>query len=330
MREAGSMPTVSLVVPVRNEAAFIEACLHGIQVQTYPADLLQVIVVDGQSTDATASIVARIAADDGRIRLIDNPDRAMPQGLNRGIQASTGDLVGVVSGHSVLPPNYVELAAADLRRTGASSVGGRIVRTATAPMHRAIAAATGSPIGVGDSRHNYATNAGWVETVFPGIWPRALFDRIGLFDPAMVANEDNELSLRIRKSGGRVWYDPEIAVEYVPRAELRGLFHQYRRYALGKMRVLRKHRGGLRWRHLVPGAWLAWVIIGGVASAFIPAIAVAWWLTIVGYAVAVLGESIRLHEAGVPWWMVASALFTLHLGYGVGTWQGLLTWRAAS
>ena len=238
-------PTVSLVLPIRNEEAHIAACFEGIREQTYPADLLELIVVDGESTDRTMAIVAKEAAGNSRVRLIPNPARTAPAGLNLGIEAATGEYVGVVSGHSVLSPDYVARALRASIATGAWSVGGTIVRRAESPMQRAIGLATSSRIGVGDSMHNYAARAGWVETVFPGFWRRELFDRVGQFDPAMIANEDNEFSLRIRKAGGRIWYDPEIRVEYVPRATLDGLFHQYRLYGLGKVRVLRKHGGGL-------------------------------------------------------------------------------------
>lgn len=320
-------PRVTLVIPVRNEASHIRACLESVRQQSYPAEHLEILVVDGDSTDATAALVRDAEAADPRVRLVENPSRTMPTGLNLGIREATGDLIGVVSGHSVLAPDYVERAVDAIETTEAWSVGGRIVRRTHGPMHRAIAIGTSSPVGVGDSSHNYATEAGWVETVFPGFWPRQTFDRVGTFDPAMVANEDNELSYRIRRAGGGIWYDPAITVEYVPRSTIGGLFHQYRRYALGKVRVFRKHRGGLRWRHLVPAAWLAFLVAGGVLAVFVPAARLIWAVVVAAYLVAVLVASVRLAEHGVAWWRVALALLTLHIAYGIGTWQGVLTWR---
>jgi GT2 family glycosyltransferase len=318
------------VLPIRNERSHVAACLEAIRRQTYPAELLEVIVVDGESTDGTADIVAKAASGDERIRMVTNADRTMPVGLNIGIRAASGDFVGVVSGHSVLPPDYVASAVDASLDTGAWSVGGRIVRRAETPMHRAIAIATSSRVGVGDSLHNYAAKAGWVETVFPGFWRRSLFDRVGPFDPEMIANEDNELSLRIRKAGGRIWYDPEIQVEYTPRASLGGLFQQYRDYGLGKMRVLRKHRGGLRWRHLVPAAWVAFVVAGGLLSILVPGVALIWLLGLAVYALTILVAGLRLQAGSATWWRIALALVTIHHAYGIGTWQGLLTWRATA
>jgi hypothetical protein len=193
-------------------------------------------------------------------------------------------------------------------------------------MQTAIALATSSRIGVGDSRHNYAARAGWVETVFPGFWRLELFEHIGLFDPDMVANEDNEFSLRIRRAGGSIWYDPGIRVEYSPRATLWGLFQQYRLYGLGKMRVLRKHRGGLRWRHLVPAAWVAILVLGAVASVLVRPLVVPWLFGVAAYAVAITIAGLRLGRPDVQWWRITAALATLHLAYGIGTWHGLATW----
>lgn len=284
------------------------------------------IVVDGESTDATVRVVEEASGGDARIRVITNAERGMPQGLNLGIGAAKGVYVGVVSGHSVLPTEYLAGAVEASIRTGAWSVGGSIVRRAQTPMQQAIAIATSSPIGVGDSSHNYAAEPGWVETVFPGFWPRELFDRIGLFDPDMIANEDNEFSLRIREAGGRIWFDPAIRVEYVPRSSPRGLFRQYRRYGLGKMRVLRKHGGGLRWRHFVPTAWVAFLVLGGLLSMFVRGVIALWLLGVVLYVIVLLVAGMWLQPKGAAWWRVATALATLHVAYGIGTWQGAATW----
>ena len=323
-------PIVSLIVPIRNEEPFIAACLSSIREQTYPANLLEIMVVDGESSDETVRIVQEQAGRDSRIQLLSNPARSMPAGLNLGIQHARGIYVGQVSGHSVLPPGYVASAVEAIERTGAWSVGGRIVRAASSPMQRAIAIATSSPIGVGDSTHNYAAEAGWVDTVFPGFWRREIFDKIGYFDPGMIVNEDNEFSLRIREAGGRIWYEPSIPVEYVPRASLGALFQQYRRYALGKMRVLRKHHGGLRLRNFVPAAWVVWLFGGAALALLFPGWALAWLLGIAAYCAVIVLASLRLSDAETSWWQVAAALMTIHLAYGIGIWHGLATWWAGT
>jgi len=321
--EDGALPTVSLVVAIRNEAAHIARCLDSMSRQDYPAHLLEIIVVDGDSTDETVELARRAAERDPRIQLLRNPQREMPYALNIGIEAATGAYIGSVIGHATIPSDYVRRAVEAMERTGAWAVGGRYVRKGATPTQRAIAIATSSPIGVGDSSHNYATTAGWAETAFPGFWRREVFDRVGPFDPHMLVNEDNELAYRIRKAGGGLWYEPEIAVAYVSRPTLRALFHQYRRYAVGKVRVLRKHRGGLRWRHLVPAVWVAALVIGGALAPFIPLVRLPWAAAVGLYAAVVVVAGMRLREPGVEWWRIAGALVTLHVAYGIGTWQGV-------
>lgn len=317
-------PTVTLIIPVRDEAAHLPACLHSVRGQDYSPSAIEILVVDGGSTDDTAAIVKREQRADPRIRLLTNHEGDLAHGLNIGLATANGDYVGYVHGRSVLPPEYVRRCIESLNETGAWSVGGRIVRVGVASMHEAIVLATSSPVGVGDSKHNFSKQAGWVEAVFPGFWRRELFDRIGLFDPDMIFNEDNELSHRIRKAGGKIWYDPAIAVKYVPRSGLRALFHQYRRYALGKTRVFRKHgRRAMRPRHVIPALWLAFLLGGGVTSLVIPSFAVFWLSGVSLYALVVTVTSVAIRRRGVPWWMIAAAIATLHLGYGVGTLQGI-------
>lgn len=318
-------PSVTLILAVRNEEAHIARAVASVLAQDYPRDRLQVVLADGDSTDATIRVAQSVDAD-GRVEIIRNPRQAMPFGLNAAIDIASGQYIGSVIGHSTIPPDYVRRCVEVIERTGASAIGGRYVRRGTTPTQRAIAAVTSHPLGVGDSRHNYGDRAGWVETAFPGFWRRDIFERLGPFDPAMVVNEDNELALRIRRAGGRIWYEPSIGVEYAPRSSFAALFHQYRRYAVGKVAVFRKHRAGLAWRHLTPAGWMAWVIVGGSTVLAAPALTPIWLIGMAAYVSAVIAVSLRLAGPGIPWWRIASAFATLHAAYGIGLWQGVLRW----
>jgi succinoglycan biosynthesis protein ExoA len=315
-------PLVTIIVPIHNEAAHIEACLDSLLAQDYPEDRLEILIVDGMSNDGTQAKVERFVNSGRRIRLIKNPDRIMAAGLNRGIDVAAGEVVGVISGHSMVERDYVRKSVENLRRTGAWSTGGAIQRHTDTLTQQAIASATSSVIGVGDAMHNYATTAGWVESVFPGMWPRRVFDSVGHFDTRMHFNEDNELSLRIRMAGGRIWYDPDVRVRYVPRASFAGLFTQYRRYARGRVHVFAKHRAGISWRHLLPPMLVAWAAVGWlVGLVWSPLIAV-WAGLLSLYLLLVLGSSIVAARGANPL-LVAGALLTMHTAYGIGMFQGL-------
>ena len=324
------MPTVSLIVPVRNEEQHIGRCLTSVLGQDYPAELLEVIVVDGASADGTRAAVAAIVGGRAGWRLLDNPRRALIPGMNLGILAATGEYIGYVNGHSELPSDYVRRMVELARHHDAWSVGGRIDRVSETPTQAAFAAVMSHPLGVGDSSHNYATTAGPAETVFPGFWPRWVFERIGLLDERMIANEDNELSHRIRDAGGLVWYDPSVVIRYHPRASFGASFRQLHGYGSGKVRVWRLHPSALRPRQLVPAAWVAFLGIGLAATALRPALLPLYAAGNGIYAAVTGVASVRLssgrpRSAAQTW----AAFATVHAGYGIGTWNGILEWALA-
>jgi succinoglycan biosynthesis protein ExoA len=315
---------VSVVLPIRNEADAIAACLDGIDAQTYPSDLVEVLVVDGMSTDTTRDIVLERSAADPRIRLIDNVERITPTALNAGIRAASHDVIVRMDGHSVPAVDYIEQCVRALEESDAWAVGGTMDRTGRTPAERAIARATSMPLGVGNSTHNYATTGTWVETVYLGTWRREVFERVGLFDPELVRDQDDELSYRIRAAGGRIWFDPRITCEYRPRPSLRTLFRQYREYACFKVRVFQKHPAAARWRHLVPPVFVAAGVTVPVVAIVTPLGAYAW----IGLALLYLGVLAAgvagTDPRGAQRWRVFVALVVLHLAYGIGFWEGLV------
>jgi GT2 family glycosyltransferase len=312
------------VLPARDEAEAIAACLDGLVSQTYPAELLEILVIDGRSSDATRDIVLAKAAHDARIRLLDNPDRITAAALNVGIRAARHDTIVRMDGHSVPRTDHVARCVEILAEIDAWAVGGVIERTGQTPTERAIAAATSSPLGVGDAAHNYATTGRFVEAVFPGAWRRDVFERVGLFDPELARNEDDELSFRIRAAGGRIWFDPRIVCRYRPRPTLRRLFDQYRLYACYKVRVFQKHPRAARWRHLVPPLWVAGLVCGAALSLVSPLGMVVLAISGLGYLAVIGGGAMLFAPPGVGRARLLASFVVLHVAYGIGFWQGML------
>ena len=330
-RSDRSVPTVSLIVPVRNEEQHIGRCLASVLAQDYPEESLEVVVVDGASVDGTRAIVGEFAGARAGWHVVDNPQRALIPGMNLGIGRATGEYVGYVNGHSELPPDYVRRMAELTKLHDAWSVGGRIERVSETPTQAAFAAVMSHPLGVGDSRHNYSGVAGPVETVFPGFWPRWVFERVGLFDERMVANEDNELSHRIRLAGGLVWYEPSVVIRYYPRASFGASFWQLHGYGSGKVGVWRTHPSALRPRQLVPAAWVAFLTIGLLAKLLGRGLPSPYGAVLAAYAAITALASVRLGggrpDAAARAW---AAFTTVHAGYGMGVWAGLLEWGRSS
>jgi glycosyltransferase involved in cell wall biosynthesis len=325
------VPVVSIVIPVRDEERFIEACLESVLAQDYPADRVEILLVDGMSTDRTRELAAAVLADrttDGRARILDNPRCIAPTAMNIGISAATGDVVVRADGHTVLPPDYVRRSVEVLQETGSQCVGGTIRTLGSGAAGRAIAAAQSSRFGVGGVAFRTGrSTAGPVDTVPFGAWPRAVFERVGAFDEELVRNQDDELNFRLVQAGGTVWFDPAIRTDYFSSSSLRRLWRQYFQYGQYKIRVAQKRMGFASVRHVVPATFV-------VTTAASLLIAVArrdprWALAVLGpYAVANGAASIAAtRRTSVDPGRVALAFAVLHTSYGAGFLSGIWRWR---
>jgi succinoglycan biosynthesis protein ExoA len=257
--------------------------------------------------------------------LLDNPERIAPTALNLGIRAAHGDIVVRVDGHTVIAQDYVRRCVKALDTTGASNVGGPMHATSNTLIGQAIVLATSSPFGVGGARFHYAKTSGWVDTVYMGAYPRAIFDRVGMFDEELVRNQDDEFNFRLTRSGGKIWLDPEIKSDYFSRATLRGLWKQYFEYGFWKVRVIQKHGRPASWRHLVPLIFVLALAIASIASFLTQSL--FWILSVVlPYLFASFIASLWI--AALKGWEYAPllpfAFATMHLGYGIGFGIGVL------
>lgn len=323
------LPTVTVIMPIRNEADFIAQSLLSVLGQEYPPELVNVLIVDGMSSDNTRSVINQIHNQHPtrNISVLDNPQKIVPTGFNAALKHAKGDIIVRVDGHCTLAPDYIQRCIDDLRTTGADNAGGLQRAIGKTLVARAIALATSSPFGVGGARFHYTNKAGWADTVYLGAYPRAVFERIGGFDEELVRNQDDEFNFRLTQSGGKIWLDPEIRSEYYSRANLGKLWQQYYQYGFYKVRVIQK-RGALpSWRHLVPALFVTSLLI----SIFVALGSGQWlWLLPVGgsYLLLNLLASIwtaRRYWSTLPFLPVAFVI--LHFAYGIGFLHGLWYWR---
>jgi glycosyltransferase involved in cell wall biosynthesis len=316
-------PRVSLLIAMRNEAGFIERCLASMSAQDYPPERLEVLVLDGASTDGSLEIAQRLCAARPSWRVLSNPGVIQSSGWNLGIERSTGEIIGIVSAHAELASDYVSCAVETLRRTGADLVGGPMRAAGDGWLGRGVALATSTPFGVGGARFHYTEREQEVDTVYMGLCRRETYRRIGGFDTAMVRNQDDELSYRLRDQGGRIVCNPAIRSRYHNRATLRSLARQYFAYGYWKIEVMRRHPRQMRARHFVPSVFVTAILGSAIAAAtpvgWLPAAWVAG-----SYAVATVGASLLAVRKGqrdlLPVLPVVFA--ALHLTYGMGFLAG--------
>lgn len=327
---SSEQPLVSIIMPVRNEADFIARSLGAVLRQEYPADRMEVLVVDGISTDATRRIIAQTieAHRSGpEVTLLDNPRQIVSTAINIGLRHARGEIIVRVDGHCEIAPDYVRRCVEVLDATGADNVGGLQRARAEGVVGAAIAAANSSRFGVGGARFHYATKPGPADTVFLGAYRRRVFERIGDFDEELVRNQDDEFNFRLIQAGGRIWLDPSIRSVYYGRSSLPKLWRQYYEYGLYKVLVIRKRSAVASWRHLVPAAFLVSVVISLLLAIVTRRKLVS--LVVVGpYIVANLVASFwaGLNNLRVlP--MLPGAFATMHVAYGLGFLVGLWRWN---
>jgi succinoglycan biosynthesis protein ExoA len=320
MSQIGSYPMVSVIVACRNEEGFIKKCLDSILAQDYPRDKYEILVVDGMSNDGTRRILNEYADRHANLKVIDNPARITPKAFNLGIQNSRGEIISLASAHSTFSKNYISRCVEYLNKTGADSVGGPMRAVGNDYKSRAIAYAYNSPFGLGGGKaHNHELE-GEVEGVYPGCWPRRVFERVGLFDERLIRNQDIEFEARLRKSGGRIFMTPAIKTEYYCRPDLKGLWIQNFRNGLWNVRTSRISPGTLRLRHFVPLFFVLALLMGWMVMPL--------WLAMIGSYLLLsfffsLGVAMRYGLRHLP--IMPMIFLTLHLSYGLGTLAGILS-----
>jgi len=320
------LPMVSVVVPCRNEKDHIEAAVRSFLAQEYEGRL-EVIVADGESDDGTRALIEDLATGEPCLHLIDNPRRIVSTGLNAAILAARGEIIVRMDTHSVYAEDYVARCVDTLLATGAENVGGPACTRAHGYVQEANALAYHSPFAVGGARFHDPAYQGWVDTVTYGCWFKETLLQLGLFDEELVRNQDDELNLRLIRSGGRIWQTPAIRSWYFPRAKLSKLFQQYVQYGYWKVRVIQKHRIPASLRHLVPGGFVAALLLLGVLAVFSRLAAVTWIGLLGSYAMANLAGTLSccLRRGKWKYFPVMPFVFAAyHFGYGLGFLRGVV------
>lgn len=318
-----TQPLVTILVPMRNEEDFIAGCLASLREQDYPAACLEILVLDGASTDRSTEIVQAITAEDPRVRLLPNPDRLQAAGMNLGIREAKGDIIVRADAHAVYGPEYVSICVGHLVAGRAENVGGVQHPEGKTPFAAAVAAALQTPLGAGNAPYRLAKELRYADTVWLGAWRTEPLRELGGFRADMAANEDYELNCRLREKGGRILLDPSLPSTYYPRTSPRRLWRQYWQYALGKIQCLRAHPDSLVLRQLLVPLAIAGIIVSAVLTPFsvIP-------FTVVGgcyLLMLLLGSLLAAKRFGWRHLLFLPFIYLIiHMAWGLGFWWGLL------
>jgi succinoglycan biosynthesis protein ExoA len=313
-----SRPHVTIAIPTSEDESRIEACLRCALGQDYPKDALDVVVADGMSMDATREIVLRIAAEDPRVRLVDNPSRTRGGALNAVLGDCRGEVIVPMDPSDVYARTHVAKCVEALASSPAVAIvprsSGRTVveRALAAVQSTKLAFAAGAEL----ARDPEAGPA------LLGAVRRRVFERVGFFDAGARCEEDVELSRRITRAGGSLEVRRDIVVHRADASSFKDLFRRH--YQLGRSRGRRtiKDRRIASIRELGP---LAIVTAFGALSVTatiqpLTPIAVAVYALTTGAAAVRVGRREGVVTIPVAW----AAYPVMHLAHGVGFGSGLV------
>jgi glycosyltransferase involved in cell wall biosynthesis len=293
---------------------------------------IQVVLALGPSTDRTNEVAARIIAGDSRVSSVQNPTGRTPEGLNAALAATSQEIVVRVDAHSELSDGYIRLAVDTLQRTGADNVGGIMGARGVTKFEKAVAAAMTSPLGVGSASFHTGGSEGPAETVYLGVFKRSALERVGGYDPEFTRAQDWEMNYRIRSTGGKVWFNPDLFVTYRPRPNVFKLAKQYFEYGSWRHEVMRRHpetrRTKSALRYFAPPLAVALIVIGKILGSIGFVLnnfygqdsALIWgYIFPIGYLALTLVSSLTLVKrarAGAPWLPIV--LVTMQMSWGIG------------
>lgn len=328
MENENKLPFVSALLVTRNEKDYIRISLLSLIEQTYPKDKYEIIVIDGGSTDGTLDVIKKLQdtynSDSFSIRVVPNPKKILATGWNIGIQSAKGEYVVRIDAHSTAEKDFIEKSVDTMMRVDAVCVGGKLTSKSLNGDDNVISYVLSSPFGVGNSSFRVSEDEGYADTAVYGLYKKDIFEKAGYFDEKMVRNQDIEMHSRIKKVGGKFYFNPKIKSTYYTRNTVKKMLKQAYGNGQWNMVLLKRGSGALSIRHLVPFAFVL-SIVGAIALGFIHPI---FW--ILGAAVILLHLILGVYFATkktnkINQILVMPFLFiSLHIAYGLGYVAGMV------
>jgi glycosyltransferase involved in cell wall biosynthesis len=311
---------VSVIIPCRNEINNIEECLNRIIDFEAPEGGFEVIVIDGMSDDGTREVLEELSRTYDNLTILDNPERTVPHAMNMGIMKARGEYIVRCDVRCIHPRTYLTDLIHLSEETKADNVGGVLVPEGRTYVQKSIAAAYGSPIAMGGALRDRGDFIGETDAVYGGCFRRDRLIEVGMYDESMVRNQDDELSFRMRKLGGKIVQSGRIKIKYFPRSRFSQLFKQFFQYGYWKVEVLKRHPKQLSWRHFAPSALVLGFVILAILSLLNRLFGYAMTVYAGSYIAVLLMESLRLSmKKGfklLPG--IAISILIMHMGFGSG------------
>lgn len=320
-----SLPLVSIVIPCRNERAYIINCIQSVLQNDYPSELIEVFVCDGMSDDGTLELLTEAAKKFPQLKILRNEQRTTPYALNLGIKKSKGEVVIILGAHAEMQSNYINTCVSVLQKNPEVWCSGGVLKNeAQDYVSGIVSLAMTSPFGVGSAHFRTGMKDGEVDTVAFGAYRKEVFQLIGYFDEALTRNQDDEFNYRLTKAGKKIWLTTSTSIKYFVRGSWNKLWRQYFQYGYWKVFVNRKHKVVTTLRQLIPFLFVVSLIAGFILS-FISNY--FFWLYIIFiwlYLMCAMLATAMLSGSKKNILQIVFAFMLLHLSYGFGYLKGVI------
>ena len=321
----------SIVIPTYNEENYILNCLSSIENQNYERDLIEIIIVDGNSTDKTLNLVEGFKNKHNSIKIFQNPEKKTPKSLNIGIRNATGDVIVILGAHTRLDENFLYYNNKFLHEKDVEVSGGTQINTGINYIQNAIGIAMEMPFAMASAEYRWSKTEKFVDTVVYGAYKREVFDEIGYFEENFTISEDAELNWRIRQKGHKIFYSPKIKSYYYPRASLIKFIKQMFRYGILRVNVLKKHIDSIKLFHIIPSFFVITLIgliiltmIGYLDNRFL------LLLLFVYFSVNIISSFIKTFPQKLVYLPILPLfVFLMHFFWGLGFIVGLILPKSA-
>jgi len=316
---------VSVIIPCRNEAKYIDSCINSILNNDYGKENIEVIVVDGMSDDGTRDIIQKQIRQNSNIRLIDNLQKLTPFAFNLGIKNSSGQFIVIVGARHILSENYISACTEILiNNKEIGCVGGKVENTYENETSELIALAMSSSFGVGGGNFRIKEEDCFVDTIGTPVYRKEIFNEVGFFDEELVRNQDDEFNYRVTKKGYKILYIARAQIKYYVRANYKNLFKQYFQYGYWKVFVNRKHKTFTTYRQLIPSIFILYVIVGAIGVILIPKLFILYIIGLILYFLLAFKSALEKSK-NIPKVIKIVYVFSiLHWAYGLGYLEGII------
>jgi len=322
------MEYVSVVVPCKNEEVQIANCIESLLSNGYPKEYLEILIVDGLSSDRTVEIVKEMELRYSSVKLLSNPKEKTPFALNIGIDNARGDYILIASGHSSFEKGYISTLLQEMKKLHADIVGG-VMKTKLRVENNtsvAIAKVLSHPFGVGNSTFRTGIDKSQrVDTVPFGLYTASILKSINGYDERLIRNHDIEMSKRLLAKGAKIFLVPNAVCYYYARASWSALAKN--NFDNGKWNLLTvyitKDFSSLSLRHFVPLCFMLSLVLPLFASLLYGKLYILSVLSILFYVLSVSIIGVKMERSGTTLLHLIISFFVLHFSYGVGSFVGM-------